>query len=56
MHPTGFLFPSLFLAALSALVRADYLHTLQTSDQKHAFYIQKTITELDAPKRSSLTE
>ncbi|MEA9439017.1 hypothetical protein VCX44_25400 [Aeromonas caviae] len=44
------------ILTLSALERANYLHSLQASDQKHAFYIQKTIAELDAPKLPSLTE
>ena len=42
------------ILTLPALERADYLHTLQASDQKHAFYIQKTIAELDAPALPSL--
>ncbi|WP_270793555.1 MULTISPECIES: hypothetical protein [unclassified Aeromonas] len=42
------------ILTLSASEQADYLHTLQTSDQKHAFYIQKTIAELDAPALPSL--
>ncbi|MGY3870226.1 hypothetical protein ACW5W4_11915 [Aeromonas crassostreae] len=42
------------ILTLSALERADYLHTLQTNDEKHVFYIQKTIAELDAPALPSL--
>ncbi|WP_429147743.1 hypothetical protein [Aeromonas rivipollensis] len=44
------------ILTLSALERADYLHSLQASDQQHAFYIQKTIAELDTLKLPSLTE
>ena len=42
------------ILTLSALERANYLHTLQTSNQKHAFYIQKTIADLDVPALPSL--